>query len=178
MCTTLCQGARNGKNKTSDYFLMIDFLWVFKPTHWTQHLLNALIQTHSYRLKEEWVWGAECGRMWMGWMKCSVRKVLYTCYSKKKWSGLLNLVHLSKTENTEGRAALSKVKHRALNYTIKGLIYVTGKIKRILNNLANIPKLLRAKEIITNNDDEPKRDTIKADLGPEVKTCMQDNSDQ
>ena len=47
-----------------------------------------------------------------------------------------------------------KEKHRALNYTIKGLIYVKGKTKRILNNLANIPKRLSAKKIIQNNDEK------------------------
>ena len=77
---------------------------------------------------------------------------------------MFNLVHLSKTEYTEGRATLSKVKHRALNYTIKGLIFVKGKTKRILNNLENITKLLRAKKSITNND-EKKSETSKADLG-------------
>jgi len=48
-----------------------------------------------------------------------------------------------------------------LNYTIKGLIYVKGKTERILNNLANIPKLLRAK-----NNIKKESESIKADLGP------------
>ena len=30
---TLCQGGRNGKNITADYFMMSDFISVYKPTH-------------------------------------------------------------------------------------------------------------------------------------------------
>ena len=49
-----------------------------------------------------------------------------------------SLVHLIKTEYTEGKFSQSKVKSNALNYTIKAFIYVKDKTKRILHNLANI----------------------------------------
>jgi len=67
-------------------------------------------------------------------MKCSVKTVLIMCFGSLekfhgRWPKLFNLEHLSKTEYAEGRAAPSKVKHRALNYTIKGLIYVIDEQK-------------------------------------------------
>jgi len=100
-------------------------------------------------------------------MKCTVRKVLLMCYGSleklhKKWPGLFNLLHLSKTEYTEGRAALSKVKHRALKDTIKGLIYVKDKQKGSCTSWLTFQNCTEQRKLLQNSDEE-KNERSKAE---------------